>query len=223
MVILQVLSLNFDKIVDKDLLTGLNLHIEKVQCDQSVIWSLASELFNLAKQVLIFEGEKKKNPEPKHSNSLLTNQRLNLYTPFAVVAFMSLWQTCLGGGKWLDIRKIMIETVKQTNKKDNYKFKDAITMHGLLRWLSGKESACHSGNVDSISGSRTSPGEGNGHPLQYSCLRNPMIGEPDGRQSMESQKSQTWLRDLTHTHVTMHAYTKEKIARLKIKTKSIIQ
>ena len=37
MVILQVLSLNFDKIVDKDLLTGLNLHIEKVQCDQSVI------------------------------------------------------------------------------------------------------------------------------------------------------------------------------------------
>ena len=60
MVILQVLSLNFDKIVDKDLLTGLNLHIEKVQCDQSVIWSLASELFYLAKQVLIFEGEKKK-------------------------------------------------------------------------------------------------------------------------------------------------------------------
>ena len=115
MVILQVLSLNFDKIVDKNLLTGLNLHIEKVQCDQSVIWSLASELFYLAKQVLIFEGEKK-NPEPKHSNSLLTNQRLNLYTPFAVVAFMSLWQTCLGGGKWLDIRKIMIETVKQTKK-----------------------------------------------------------------------------------------------------------
>ena len=78
----------------------------------------------------------------------------------------------------------------KTNKKDNYKFKDAITMHGLLRWLSGKESACHSGNVDSISGSRTSPGEGN-VLLQYSCLRNPMIGETDGRQSMESQKSQT--------------------------------
>ena len=96
-------------------------------------------------------------------------------------------QSCLGGGKWLDIRKIMIETVKQTNKTDNYKFKDAITMHGLLRWLSGKESTCNSGNVDSISGSRTSPGEGNGHPLQYSCLRNPTIG--DGRQSTELQES----------------------------------
>ena len=102
---------------------------------------------------------------------------------------MSLWQTCLGGRKWLDIRKIMIETIKQTNKKDNYTFKDAITMHGLLQWLSGKESTCSSGNVDSISGSRTSPGEGNSHPLQYSCLRNPIIG--DGRQSVELQKSQT--------------------------------
>ena len=30
-----------------------------------------------------------------------------------------------------------------------------------------------SGDMTSIPGSGTSPGEGNGHPLQYSCLENP--------------------------------------------------
>ena len=30
------------------------------------------------------------------------------------------------------------------------------------------------GNVGSIPGSKRSPGEGNGNPLQYSCLKNPM-------------------------------------------------
>ena len=32
------------------------------------------------------------------------------------------------------------------------------------------------------------PGEGNGTPLQYSCLENPMTEEPDGLQSMGSQR-----------------------------------
>ena len=36
----------------------------------------------------------------------------------------------------------------------------------------GKESACNAGDVGSISGSGRSPGEGNGNPLQYSCLEN---------------------------------------------------
>ena len=36
----------------------------------------------------------------------------------------------------------------------------------------GKESACDAGNVGSIPGSGRSPGEGNGNPLQYSCLEN---------------------------------------------------
>ena len=38
----------------------------------------------------------------------------------------------------------------------------------------GKESACNAGNPGSIPGSGRSPGEGNGNPLQYSCLENPM-------------------------------------------------
>jgi len=38
----------------------------------------------------------------------------------------------------------------------------------------GKESACGAGDLSSIPGSGRSPGEGNGNPLQYSCLENPM-------------------------------------------------
>ena len=38
----------------------------------------------------------------------------------------------------------------------------------------GKASACNAGDPGSIPGLGQSPGEGNGYPLQYSCLENPM-------------------------------------------------
>ena len=38
----------------------------------------------------------------------------------------------------------------------------------------GKETACNVGDPRSIPGLGRSPGEGNGNPLQYSCLENPM-------------------------------------------------
>ena len=38
----------------------------------------------------------------------------------------------------------------------------------------GKESACNTGDPGSIPGSGRSLGEGNGNPLQYSCLENSM-------------------------------------------------
>ena len=37
----------------------------------------------------------------------------------------------------------------------------------------GKVSACSAGDLGLIPGSGRSPGEGNGNPLQYSCLENP--------------------------------------------------
>ena len=40
--------------------------------------------------------------------------------------------------------------------------------------LEGKASAYNAGDPGSIPGSGRSPGEGNGNPLQYSCLENPM-------------------------------------------------
>ena len=39
-----------------------------------------------------------------------------------------------------------------------------------------KASACNAGDPGSIPGLGRSPGEGNGNPLQYSCLENPMEG-----------------------------------------------
>ena len=41
----------------------------------------------------------------------------------------------------------------------------------------GKESACNVGDLGSIPGLERSPREGNGNPLQYSCLENPMDRE----------------------------------------------
>ena len=38
----------------------------------------------------------------------------------------------------------------------------------------GKMSVYNAGDLGSIPGSGRSPGEGNGNPLQYSCLENPM-------------------------------------------------
>ena len=43
-----------------------------------------------------------------------------------------------------------------------------------LGFPGGKESTCQAGEVGSILGSGRSLGEGNGNPLQYSCLGNPM-------------------------------------------------
>ena len=57
---------------------------------------------------------------------------------------------------------------------------ETITLHLTIRAASfrdgpaGKESACNAGDTDSSPGSGRSPGGGNGNPLQYSCLKNPM-------------------------------------------------
>ena len=42
--------------------------------------------------------------------------------------------------------------------------------------------------VGLIPGSGRSPGEGNGYPLQYSCLEDPRTDEPGRLQSMGSQR-----------------------------------
>ena len=53
------------------------------------------------------------------------------------------------------------------------------------------------GNVGLIPGSERSPGEGNGNPLQYSCLGNPLDREAWWAAVHRVTKSQTWLSDCT--------------------------
>ena len=61
-------------------------------------------------------------------------------------------------------------------------------MEGFPHGSAGKESTSNAGDLGSTPGSGRSSGEGNGYPLQYSCLENPWTEEPSGLQSMGSQK-----------------------------------
>ena len=80
----------------------------------------------------------------------------------------------------------------------------------MTKFLSGvysdgskvKASACNVGDLGLIPGSGRSPGEGNGNPLQYSCLENPMDGGAWWAIVHGVAKSWTRLSDFTFTHIT---------------------
>ena len=79
---------------------------------------------------------------------------------------------------------------------------ETLTLAGELTSLWGffggshdKESACNAGDPGSIPGSGRSTGEGNGYPLQYSCLGNPMDRGAWQGQVHGVAKSQTQLSD----------------------------
>ena len=65
-----------------------------------------------------------------------------------------------------------------------------------------KASACHVGDPGLIPGLGRSPGEGNGNPLQYSCLENPMDKEAWRATVHRVTKSQTQLSKFTLLHFT---------------------
>ena len=62
-----------------------------------------------------------------------------------------------------------------------------------------KASASNAGDPGSIPGLGRSPGEGNGNPLQYSCLEDPMDGGAWWSTVHGVAKSQTQLSDFTYT------------------------
>ena len=70
----------------------------------------------------------------------------------------------------------------------------------------GEASAYNAGDPGSIPGSGRSPGEGNGNPLQYSCLENPMDRGAWWATVHGVAKSWTWLSHFTSLHfmVTQH-------------------
>ena len=63
----------------------------------------------------------------------------------------------------------------------------------LLGGLVVKNLPVTAGDAGLIPGLGRCPGEGNGNPLQYSCLENSVTEEPCGLQSMGSQKNWTPL------------------------------
>ena len=61
----------------------------------------------------------------------------------------------------------------------------------------GKASACSAGDLGSILGLGRSPGEGNGNPLQCSCLENPRDEGAWLAAIYGVAQSQTWLKQLS--------------------------
>ena len=66
----------------------------------------------------------------------------------------------------------------------------------------GKASACNEGDLSSIPGSGSSPGEGNGNPLQCSCLENPRDGGASWAAIYGVAQSQTRLKRLSSSNRT---------------------
>ena len=72
------------------------------------------------------------------------------------------------------------------------------------QWLSGKESACNAGDTGDaglIPGLGRAPGKGNGNPLQYSCLGNPM--DRGAWQAIVHGFTKHWTRLSTHTCISL--------------------
>ena len=73
---------------------------------------------------------------------------------------------------------------------------------GLPGGSVGQEANCNAGDTgdaDSIPGSGRSPGGGNGNPLQYSCLGNPMDRGAWWATVQGVTKTQTQMS--VHTHI----------------------
>ena len=66
----------------------------------------------------------------------------------------------------------------------------------------GKESACNVGDLGLIPGLGRSPGEGNGNPLQYSCLENSMDRRA-WRVTVHRVTESDMIEQLTHTQSDM--------------------
>ena len=75
----------------------------------------------------------------------------------------------------------------------------ALTILGFPDGSDGKVSAHNEGELGLIPGLGRSPGEGNGNPLQYSCLENSMDGGAWWATVCGVAKSRTRLSDFTFT------------------------
>ena len=94
-------------------------------------------------------------------------------------------------------------------------WKREMILHTLDFRLDGKASAYNVGDLGSIPGLGRSPGQGNGNPLQYSCLENPMDRGAWQATVPEVTKSQTQLSDFTHS---LALFTPKIIAHLEEST-----
>ena len=92
----------------------------------------------------------------------------------------------MGRGIWLT--GVMVKTTMMTAVF-------VLKAFGFPGGSASKETACNAGHLGSIPGLERSPGEGNGKPLQYSCLEGSMDGGAWWASALGVPKSQTRLKD----------------------------
>ena len=83
--------------------------------------------------------------------------------------------TAQGRGRGAGIGTLTLQVSHRALSCSYFK-SDNVGCWGFPGVSDGKESAYNAGDLGSIPGLGRSPGEGNGIPLQYSCLENPMDG-----------------------------------------------
>ena len=99
---------------------------------------------------------------------------LPLAPALEITDFLGTSETMLTVAKWrmniLDVALLaVLEPFHSWNTQD--------LLRGFPGGSDGKASVCNAGDPGSIPGSGRYPGEGNGYPIQYSCLENPMDTE----------------------------------------------
>ena len=93
---------------------------------------------------------------------------MNLSKLWEIVEDRGAWCTAVHGAAELGMTEVL------NNKPRSRIAWSYHSSRGFPGGSDGKESACNARDPDLIPGSGRSPGEGNGNPLQYSCLENPM-------------------------------------------------
>ena len=108
-----------------------------------------------------------------HVTTFLKTRYLDKFSP--------LLKQCSKGVEFKILQHLSAETMKKELNlfPPNYFFVIVLCkgfLGGFPGGSGGKVSACNAEDLGSISGSGRSHGEGNGNPLQYSCLENSMDG-----------------------------------------------
>ena len=88
-----------------------------------------------------------------------------------------------------------------TQGNSPFHFCSIIPYRGFLGGSNGKESSCFAGDLGLIPGSVRFLGEGNGNPLQYSCLGNPM--DRRAWRATVHGLSNTWTQLRRHTSLCL--------------------
>ena len=78
--------------------------------------------------------------------------------------------------------------------------------YGFPAGSGSQVTVCNVGDLGSIPGSGRSPGEGNGNPLQYSCLKN-----PHGQRSLVGYSPWGHKESDTTERLTLGDYTKKSM------------